>query len=169
MSIIDKLKKFRESFFKENIYEEGIDENRVYRLHYLYFNDKGVKEMHDVCCDAFVIPMGWDKEDAFKLISYFFDHSDYETGSYHCCSQTTSRLNEFGFKSAKELINICEPVDLLSVICNNCGYMFRESEYYKLFFGWYHENITIEEVTNICNKYNFEIPDIESKKKSFTK
>ena len=68
MSLLDKLKKQKkvyETINKEQITNKINDRNKIFRFHYLYFNNYLISEMHDFCCDTFVIPDDWNNEDAF--------------------------------------------------------------------------------------------------------
>lgn len=39
-------------------------------------------------------------------------------------------------------------------------YYLKKSELYHKYFDWYIENVTLEEVTNIYDKYNMKFRDI---------
>lgn len=154
MFFMNELKRFRNIIYLDTVPSDKI----IYRLHYLYFNDYFIKEVHDCACDAFMIPDGVDKMDAFKVISYFFDHIQYEKGGYRCCCATTEKLNSIGFEKidnikAKEYF----VVDLFSVISCGNGQSFKQSEYYQNYFEWYCSGVTKEEVLSICTKNNISI------------
>lgn len=156
MSIIDKLK----------------NNKKIYRFHYLYFNNYPFIETHDCSCDAFVLPDNMSQSDAFKVISYFFENSKVEIGTYSCCRMTTEVLNSVGFKRIDNIKNDeYNVVDLFSVLSNDGGNLFRESEYYDHYFNWYSSGVTKEDVLDIYSKndmyISFDKPNILQKKINF--
>ena len=151
MTLLEKL--------KNNIGLSKISDNKkIYRLHYLYFNSYIFGEMHDYTCTAFMIPENFSEKDAFKVISYFFDHTQYETGEYRCCCETTEKLITTGFKQIDDVQNNeYDIVDLFSVISTDNGTLFKKSEYYKDYFEWYSFGVTKEEIEEIYSKNNMDL------------
>lgn len=158
MQFIDDLKRLKNIIFLSKI----PNEKKVYRLHYLYFNDKHVEEMHDCACDIFAIPEKFSENDAFKVISYIFDNTQYEIGTYYCCCATTEKIKSIGFKQIDNVhsgkYNI---IDLFSIKNTDDGRRFKKSEYYKHYFEWYCSGVTKKEVESIYAKNNMDSPFIE--------
>ena len=158
MSVIDKLKKLRNMICKNDINENENMGKKAYRLHYLYFSNQIVKEMHDLCCDTFIGPENFSEDDMFKVISYVFDHADREKGSYRCCCNTTQMLSEIGFTIINDINkNEYKVIDLFSVISTDNGYMFKQSKYYNDYFEWYQDGITKEMVEDIYINNNMKM------------
>lgn len=157
MSIINKLKEIKKIITKNDVIENKYVGKKAYRLHYLYFSNQTIREMHDWCCDTFIGPENFSEDDMFKVISYVFDNADWETGSYNCCANTTSTLSEMGFTIINNK-NEYKVIDLFSVISTDYGHMFKRSEYYKDYFEWYQNEITKEIVEDIYIKHNMDSP-----------
>lgn len=102
MQFIDYLKRLKNIIIQSKISNDVIpkieNNKKVYRLHYLYFNGQPFEEMHDCACDTFAIPENFSENDAFKVISYFFNNTEYEIGTYYCCCATTEKIKSIGFK-----------------------------------------------------------------------
>ena len=166
MQFIDYLKRLKNIIIQSKISNDVIpkieNNKKVYRLHYLYFNGQPFEEMHDCACDTFAIPENFSENDAFKVISYFFNNTEYEIGTYYCCCATTEKIKSIGFKQIDNIqggkYNI---VDLFSIENTDDGRRFKKSEYYKHYFEWYCSGVTEKEVESIYEKNNMDSPFIK--------
>ena len=163
MTFKEKLKEIRKIIFeeKENITIEVREEieiprEKIYSIRYLYFNDYRVREIRDITLFNFMLPEGLNEEDAFKIISYCFDHTGHDFGSYECCTTAISLLKTLKLQPIQLDINEQKfgRINLFSVVNLDDGTMFKNSPYYKEYIDWYKPNVSHEEFSKICDNYS---------------
>lgn len=83
--------------------------------------------MHDFACNTFAIPENFSETDAFKVISYFFNNTEYEIGTYYCCCATTEKIKSIGFKQIDNIWgDKYDIVNLFSVVNADDGHRFKK-------------------------------------------
>lgn len=113
--------------------------------------------------DTFSLPEHMDRDDAFKVLSYLTDfiekREDVEIGSLTSVRSLNKSLDleRFGFRKIKCGDND-GVVDLFTV--DGRSLLFKRSSYYKRYFNWYTEGVTLEEVKEIYAKLGMEFKDI---------
>lgn len=113
--------------------------------------------------DVFTLPSNMDKNDAFKVLSYLTDfiekEDDIEIGSLKSVRTLDAALNleRFGFRKVN-CNDKTAAVELFTVAGRSL--LFKKSSYYKRYFNWYTEGVTLEEVEQIYAKAGMEFRDI---------
>lgn len=170
MKLKDKLLEIKEILsYSEKEYEEEkdfnyakkrgiISEDKIYRFHYLEFSGYVFRELKNFTCKDFILPKSFTLEESFKIISYVFEHSTSEPGSYACCCKTTYILNLLGFDLVDS--NIFNKVDLYCVASSDNGKMFENTVYADEYFEWFIENVTKEDIEEIYSSKGLIFPDI---------
>lgn len=113
--------------------------------------------------DIFELPRNMSKEDAFKVLSYYFDllgsdSSDLEKSIY--LNQLLNiEENKFKIHHSSSL----KPDDITSLYVINTGRLdFKESEHYSKYFEWYTPNVTFDEIKCIFSKYDIPFEGVMS-------
>lgn len=105
--------------------------------------------------DVFELPNNMSKEDAFKVLSYYFDLLEKDSSNLEKSIYLNKLLNipENMFRvNHSQLLKSKDVTDLF--VINNGKSEFKNTEYYSKYFEWYTPNVTHEEVKGIFSKYN---------------
>lgn len=199
MSLKDKLTKLKKDLltsiqpnrdyeFEATLEDHPIGDQNIYRLYYVNFHRIGESwrypEPNNIGvvnwpCKPFMLPNGMTREEGFKVLSYLTDFIEKRKDIEPCSLKSVRTLDgvldleRFGFTR----INIQLPAESVDVInlftVSGRLLLFKKSKLYPKYFEWYTEDITLEEVENIYNKYNMEFQDIkwtdETKKENHTR
>lgn len=162
MGLIDNIEfnaKLRNHYVgKENIYRLGF----VWHYRFNHGKSLGSTEWFG---KPFMLPQGMSRNEGFKVLSYLTDFIEKEE-SYEPCSfqsvialENILDLEQLGFRRVEDNDMMIKVIDLFTVYGRKL--YFKLSPYYHKYFEWYTENVTLEEVKNIYDKYNMEFQDIK--------
>lgn len=162
----------KNSAIKEVILEEfPIAIGDIYRLHYIKYYTFGkkygysIQELINWPCEAFYLPKGMKKEDAFKVISYLTDRVEeiesIEQASLKsvCKTDELLELEELGFTRAKRPSDDESVISLFTI--DGDFEKFKESKHYPRYFEWYTPNVSKEEVERIYSLCGIKFNDLQ--------
>lgn len=148
-----------------------IGNQEIYRLYYIDYHKIGENygfnskfSMTNWPFKPFMLPNGMTREEGFKVLSYLTDliekSEDIETCSLKSVKTLDEilNLNELGFIRVLE-DDESKIINLFTV--NGRVSLFKKSDLYSKYFEWYIENVSLEEVISIYQKYNIEFKDIQ--------
>ena len=139
---IDKKLLFVSNKLKDHNINEDID---IYRFHGIKYYDNSANICHEThyVSNNFKLPVDMSKEDSFKVLSFIIDNID-------SINNFEKYIENIGF----EVIN--EPVkrkdDKVIELFKVTGKIkrFKISKYYDKYFNWYINNVTKENIDEIC-------------------
>ncbi len=145
----------------------------IYRLYYMNFhrigeNYEGKKDDNigivNWPFDAFTLPNGMSREDAFKVLSYLTDFIEKDAKLEPCSFQSVQVLNSvldlkrLGFYKIKEKVKDEDIIDLFTITGRIA--LFKKDEHYPKYFEWYQENVTLQDVRDIYHKIGRDFYDL---------
>ena len=113
--------------------------------------------------DAFRMPEGMSREDGFKVLSYLTSFIENEDDIDECSLKSVRTLDSaldlerLGFQRDKSLKQ-GPAINLYTV--DGRLLLFKRSGYYKDYFEWYTEGVTLDEVKEIYAKLGMEFRDL---------
>lgn len=190
MSIKEKMKAMKEEIleyfapinrdfeFDANLENHPLGEQNVYRLHYVDYHRIGEgygmgpnnTGTIDFPFKPFLLPKGMNREDAFKVLSYLTDYLERELNLDPCSEKSVRVLDQaidlerLGFTRLNIQVGKSETdiIELFTV--KGRILLFKQSEYYKKYFEWYKEGITLDEVKKIYGRLGIDFYDLVIKK-----
>ena len=154
MNTKDNLLRFRR---KMNNLKKSLVDTSLFSIHYVELHSKESNlKNHNATSDTFMYPDEITKDEAHKLISYLIK-SDSEDGkiTFESVSKTSKKLESAGFIR----IPYCYNHSTELFIVEGDKELFKKSRYNDLYFDWYTEDYTIEEIESIKGKlHNHYIP-----------
>lgn len=186
MNIKEKMKTMKEEIleyfapinrdfeFDANLENHPLGEQNVYRLHYVNYHRIGEgygmgpnnTETIDFPFKPFLLPKGMNREDAFKVLSYLTDYLERELNLNPCSEKSVRVLDQaidlerLGFTRLNIQVGKSETdiIELFTV--KGRMLLFKQSEYYKKYFEWYKEGITLDEVKKIYGRLGIDFYDL---------
>lgn len=187
MSIIEFLKRKKQELltaanrdyeFDADFNDHPINDNGIYRLHYMNFHrigeyagraDNNIGIM-DFPFQPFTLPENMPRQDAFKVLSYLSDYLERELEIEPCSCQSVKTLDEMlnvkrlGFDRPNYVRKPFEGVELFTITGRLA--LFKKMPEYKKYFEWYTEGVTREEVEEIYRTAGHDFEDIILESKS---
>lgn len=164
----------RDYEFEAEFEDHPLGEQNVYRLRYVNYHRIGENygmgpsnlALVDLPFQSFMLPNGMSRSDAFKVLSYLTDYLEKNLNLKECSLQSVELLNKtldsdsLGFTRLNIFLDRnADVIDLFTV--SGRLLLFKESEYYKKYFEWYSEGVTLEEVQDIYSRCGREFNDID--------
>lgn len=156
--------------FQVELEEHPLGNQNVYRLCHLYYhniNNGSIEALSEGWFKPFLLPFKMDREDAFKVLSYFTDVIENKYNVSEASYESVATLNgiidieTYGFRRLNlELSKHDENVIDLFTISGRI-LRFKKSEYYPKYFNWYTNGVTLSEVKLIYESCGMEFSDIK--------
>lgn len=187
MSIKEKFEELREKLFglpipvnrnyefEAELEDHPLGNQNIYRLRYVNYHRIGENwgmrpdnlGVIESIYDPFVLPLGMEREDAFKILSYLIDFIEEKYELRQCSEKGVYLLNsmlffeELGFRklSIKLPRNSDDVADLFTV--SGRLLLFQNSDEYSRYFEWYTEGVTFEDVCDIYDKIGVDFSSLE--------
>lgn len=161
----------RDYEFDAELEDHPIPDSDVYRLFYINYHRYGENRgmgpnnmaMNCFHCGAFKFPEGMSREDGFKVLSYLTDFIEKEDDIDECSLRSIRTLDSaldierFGFKRVDSAVS--GPVINLYTVAGRV-LLFKRSGYYKDYFNWYTEGVSLDEVREIYARLGMEFRDL---------
>lgn len=142
------------------------NDQSMFRLRVVHFGTIGkdyginLKELIDWPYDAFMIPEKMNTKEAFYVLSYLIQKIEQDLKLEECSHQAVTILNkileDFYFRKVPE----CKEkiVDLYTIT----GDMrrFNKSEYNSKYFEWFTDEVDLEKVKGIYDKYGYTFKEL---------
>ncbi len=147
MNTRENLLRFRSKMMN---LKKALVDTSLFSLHYVELHDrKSNLKSHNATSDTFMYPDEITKEETHKLISYVIKNSS-EDGklTYDSVCQTSKKLETLGFIR----IPYCYNHSTELFIVEGDKELFKKSRYNDLYFDWYTEDYTEEEIESIKGK-----------------
>lgn len=164
----------RDYEFETNLEDHHIGDQEIYRLYYINYyrigegygytsNNIGVT---DWPLKPFLLPVGMSREEAFKVLSYLTDFIEKTLNLEPCSQKSVMQLDEvlnlerLGFRRLNmSFENDSEEIINLFTVAGR-QLLFKNSKYYKMYFEWYTEGVTFEEVKEIYSRCGIQFYDL---------
>jgi len=143
----ENLLRFRKKMM--NLKKTLVDPS-LFSLHYVEIHGRNSNlKTHNATSDTFMYPDEITKEEAHKLISYVIKNSSDDGNiTYKSVSKTSRQLEDMGFIR----IPYCYNHSTELFIVEGDKELFKKSRYNDLYFDWYTEDYTEEEIESIKGK-----------------
>ncbi len=167
--------------FEAELKDHPIGNQHIYKLHYVQYYRMGERYgwhennigMVDWPCSPFMLPEKMSREDAFKVLSYLTDFVEAKLHLRPCSYQSVSTLDgilnleRLGFTRPHSDPAPTEVLSLFTV--DGRVQLFKKSRYYRNYFEWYTENVTLDEVKDIYQRCGIEFYDVKFNNRQFVK
>lgn len=164
----------RDYEFAANLKNHKLGNQEIYRLRYINYHRIGESYefrlfnigVIDWPLQPFLLPVGMSREDAFKVLSYLTDFIESTLNLEECSSKSVIMLDKvlnlerLGFRKLDVNFptNSKEVIDLFTVTGRQL--LFKRSKYYKMYFEWYTEGVTYDEVKEIYSRCGIDFYDL---------
>lgn len=167
--------KNRDYEFEAELENHQPGDQEIYRLYFIDYHRIGEGYRNDNTnnvgvidwpFEPFMLPEGMSREDSFKVLSYLTDFIEKDSNLEACSYKSVEALNRvldlerLGFKKVNIKLedNSDDVIDLFTI--RGRILLFKQSKYYKKYFEWYTEGITLEEIKKIYKKCNIDFYDL---------
>ena len=150
MSKNDNVSKLKKKLID---FKKSLVDSTLFKIHYVELYDKKTKKKNiNATSDCYMYPDEISREDALKLISYIVKSTKDELKEKEISLKTVAvasrKLDSYGFVR----IPYCySPTDELYVV-NGDREVFKKSKHNYMYFDWYTEDYTMEEIDSIKGK-----------------
>lgn len=164
----------RDYEFEADLEDHPLGDQEIYRLYYINYHRIGENRSFnrnnvgviDWPLKPFLLPVGMSREEAFKVLSYLTDYIERILNLEQCSQKSVMQLDE-----ALNLERLCfrrlnmsfendsdKIINLFTVAGRQL--LFKRSKYYEMYFEWYTEGVTYEEVKEIYSRCGIDFYDL---------
>lgn len=164
----------RDYEFEADLEDHPLGDQEIYRLYYINyhrigeycgFNRNNVGVI-DWPLKPFLLPVGMSREEGFKVISYLTDFIESTLNIEPYYGKSVMQLDEvlnlerLGFRRLNmHFENDSDKIINLFTVTGR-QLLFKKSKYYKMYFEWYTQGITYEEVKEIYSRCGINFYDL---------